>query len=111
MWVALSDETPRLSFSAVRISSICHLCLQFYMSAFYAVICQESGFLWICAIYSSWFACPVGPRNIASGRTQQKTPLLVAATLHIHAAAGADRAENIASESSSIVACEQQVIS
>jgi hypothetical protein len=44
--------------------------------------------------------CPVGPRDVASGRTQQKTYFIAAAILHIHAATGADRKENTASDSS-----------
>jgi hypothetical protein len=63
MWDALSDERRvcrvqlllvlaiAVIFTAVKISSICHLCLQFYMSAFYTVICHESGSLWTLNIY------------------------------------------------------------
>jgi hypothetical protein len=42
-------------FTAVRISSTCHLYLQFYMSAFYKVSCEESRSLWTPTIYS--FTC------------------------------------------------------
>jgi hypothetical protein len=41
--------------STNRVSSKCHLYLQFYMSAFCKVSCQESGSLWIPTIYS--FTC------------------------------------------------------
>jgi hypothetical protein len=44
-----------LDRSAAIISSTCHLYLQFYMSAFYIVSCQVSGFLWVHTIYS--FTC------------------------------------------------------
>jgi hypothetical protein len=53
-------------------------------------------------------SCPVGPCDIAyiaSGRTQQKTSFLAARILHRHAASGAVRVDNTASDSSSIVAC------
>jgi hypothetical protein len=63
---ALTDERKSLSFTiaagphqriftTVGINSTCHLCLQFYMLAFYIVICQESGSLWTPNIYS--FTC------------------------------------------------------
>jgi hypothetical protein len=52
---ALSHERKGLSFTAVKISSTNHLYLQFYMSAFYIVICEGFGSLWIPAIYS--FTC------------------------------------------------------
>jgi hypothetical protein len=55
MWGALSEKRVDLSFTAVKISSTCHLYSQFYMSAFYIVICQESSSLWISSIYS--FTC------------------------------------------------------
>jgi hypothetical protein len=38
-----------------KVSSICHIYLQFYMSPFYILSCQESGSLWIPAVYS--FTC------------------------------------------------------
>jgi hypothetical protein len=41
----------------------------------------------------------VGARDIASGRTQQKTPFLPTSILHSHAAAGADRTDIPASDS------------
>jgi hypothetical protein len=44
-----------LSFTVIKISSTCHLYLQFYMSAIYIVICQDSSSLWILTIYS--FTC------------------------------------------------------
>jgi hypothetical protein len=49
----LSDERTGLSFTEVKISSTCHLYLQFYMSALYIVIFQESGSLCIPTIYNS----------------------------------------------------------
>jgi hypothetical protein len=52
---ALSVERTSLSFTAVKISNTCHLYLQFYMSAFYIVSCQESGSVWIPTIYN--FRC------------------------------------------------------
>jgi hypothetical protein len=55
MWGAISDNRMGLSLTAVKISSTCHLYSQFYMSAFYIFICQESGSLWISSIYS--FTC------------------------------------------------------
>jgi hypothetical protein len=66
MWGAFSDERMGLSFKTAAgpcqrshiyrgQSSTCHLHLQFYMSAFYIVSCQESGSLWIPAIYN--FTC------------------------------------------------------
>jgi hypothetical protein len=37
MWDALSEKRTSPSFTAVIVSSTCHLYLQFYMSAFYTV--------------------------------------------------------------------------
>jgi hypothetical protein len=54
-WGALSDERTSLSFVAVIVSSTWHLYSQVYLSAFYIVICQGSGSLWIHIIYS--FIC------------------------------------------------------
>jgi hypothetical protein len=46
---------------------------------------------------------PVGPRDVASGWTPQKTTFLAAATLSSHLAAGqGDSIENASSESSAI---------
>jgi hypothetical protein len=39
-------------FTTIKISSTCHLYLQFYMLAFYIVSCQESCSLWIPSIYN-----------------------------------------------------------
>jgi hypothetical protein len=51
---AISDERTGLSFVAVVVSSTWHLYLQVYLSAFYIVICQESGSLWIYIYYSQF---------------------------------------------------------
>jgi hypothetical protein len=45
MWGVLSDERAGPYFTAVKISSTCHLYLQFYMSALYTLICERSRFL------------------------------------------------------------------
>jgi hypothetical protein len=42
MWGTLTDERMGMSFAVVKISSTCHLYLQFYMSAFCVVVCQKS---------------------------------------------------------------------
>jgi hypothetical protein len=49
---ALSDERTGLSFVAVILSRTWHLYLQFYLSAYYILICQESGPLWVYIIYT-----------------------------------------------------------
>jgi hypothetical protein len=41
MWGALSDERTGLSFTAVKISSTCHLYLQFYMLALYSQMSES----------------------------------------------------------------------
>jgi hypothetical protein len=46
-----------------------------------------------------WFACPIGPHDIASGWIAQKTRFLAAASVE-------DHTENTTSISSSIVACK-----
>jgi hypothetical protein len=58
LWGALSEERTGLSFNAVKISSSCHVYLQFYMLAIYIVSCQESASLWVPTIYS--FTCNSG---------------------------------------------------
>jgi hypothetical protein len=42
-------------YTAVKISSTCHLYLQFYMAALYIVSCKVTGSFWIPTIYS--FTC------------------------------------------------------
>jgi hypothetical protein len=55
MWGALSEERKGLSFVAVTVSSTRHPYLQFYLSEFRVVICQEYGSPWMHVIYS--FIC------------------------------------------------------
>jgi hypothetical protein len=52
MWGALSDERTGLPFVAFIFSRTWHLNWQFYLSAFYIIICQESGLFWVHIIYS-----------------------------------------------------------
>jgi hypothetical protein len=59
-------------FTDLKISSTCHLYLQFYMSAFYIVSCQESGSLWTHNIYS--FTCMYVQYIIVHGLAQQIVP-------------------------------------
>lgn len=58
-----------------------------------------------CTLSLHWFTCPVGPCDVASGWTQQKTSFLAAAILHSHTATRADHTENATSDNSSIFAC------
>jgi DNA-directed RNA polymerase subunit N (RpoN/RPB10) len=55
MWGALSDERMDVSFTSVKISHTCHLYLQFYMSVFCILSCQEPCSLWIPSVYC--FTC------------------------------------------------------
>jgi hypothetical protein len=70
MWGALTDERTGLSFTGVQIRNTSHLHLQFRMSPFYTVSCQESGSLWTPNIYSftrnsSTFICAIYTRPLS----------------------------------------------
>jgi hypothetical protein len=88
MWSAHSEEITGLYlhsllvlasaviFSTVKISTACHLYLQFYMSAFYIDSCQESGSLWACNVYSlsgSSSMCEGGSVNRSQTHIKLKT--------------------------------------
>jgi hypothetical protein len=61
-----------LSFTAVKISSTRRLYLQFYMSTFYVVSCQDSGSLCIPTTYSLYVCMyNIGKASVNLGSAQE----------------------------------------